>query len=104
VTLDPTIDFNNYIGQHNNGNHSTLYGEIQTYSIGQDLAVPVVDDNGLFQGWATFHVTGANQGGKQLIGYFVSPFDQSTALKVVGCTGSCPKPRYFGTYVLKLVD
>lgn len=104
VTLDPTVDFNNYIGQQNNGNHSTLYDEVQTYLIGQDIAVPVVDDNGLFQGWATFRVTGVNKGLKQIQGYFVSPFDQSTALKVVGCTGSCPKPRYFGTYVLKLVD
>jgi Flp pilus assembly protein TadG len=104
VTLDPTVDFNNYIGQQNNGNHTTLYDEVQTYLIGQDIAVPVVDDNGLFQGWATFHVTGVNKGSKHIQGYFVSPFDQSTALKVVGCTGSCPKPRYFGTYVLKLVD
>lgn len=104
VTLDPTVDFTQYIGQKNNGNHTALYGEVQTYLIGQDVAVPIVDDNGLFQGWATFHVTGTNQGGKKLIGYFKSPFDQATALKVVGCSGNCPKPRYFGTYVLKLVD
>lgn len=104
VTLDPTVDFTQYIGQQNNGNHSTLYGEVQDYLAGEDVAVPIVDDNGLFQGWATFHVTSTNQGDKKLIGYFQSPFDQATALKVVGCSGNCPKPRYFGTYVLKLID
>lgn len=104
VTLDPTVDFTTYIGQKNNGNHTALYDTVQDHLIGDDVAVPIVDDNGLFQGWATFHVTGTNKGGKKLIGYFKSPFDQATALKVVGCSGNCPKPRYFGTYVLKLVD
>lgn len=104
VTLDPTVDFTTYIGQHNNGNHATLYGEVADNLVGQELAVPIVDDNGLFQGWATFHVSGADQGGKKLIGYFVSPFNNTKSLKVVGCSGSCPKPRYLGTYELKLVD
>ena len=104
VTLDPTTDFTDYIGQSNNGNHSTLYGEVQDLLVDQEVAVPVVDDNGLFQGWATFHVTATNQGGKKLIGYFVSPFDRNSALVVTGCSGACPKPRYFGTYVLKLVN
>jgi len=104
TTLDPTADFTTYIGQQNNGNHSTLYKEVTDYAVDQEFAVPVVDDNGLFQGWATFHVTGANQGGKKLIGYFVSPFDNNTALEVLGCSGNCPKPRYLGTFILKLVD
>ncbi len=78
VTLDPTVDFTTYIGQQNNGNHSTLFGEVDSLLVGQELAVPIVDDNGLFQGWATFHVTGADQGGKTLTGYFVSPFDKNT--------------------------
>jgi len=104
VTLDPTVDFTQYIGQQNNGNHATLFGEVDSLLIGQELAVPIVDDNGLFQGWATFHITGANQGAKTLSGYFVSPFDKNTNLVVTGCSGSCPKPRYLGTYVLRLVD
>ncbi|MEX2183066.1 MAG: Tad domain-containing protein [Chloroflexota bacterium] len=104
VTLDPTIDFTQYIGQQNNGNHATLFGEVRDLLAGQELAVPIVDDNGLFQGWATFHVTGASQGNKTLSGYFVSPFDRNTALKVLGCSGNCPTPRYFGTYVLRLVN
>ncbi len=104
VTLDPTKDFTTYIGQHNNGNHATLFGEIKSSLIGQERAVPIVDDNGLFQGWAQFHVTDADQGAKTLSGYFVSPFNQSDSLHVIGCSGTCPKPRYFGVYVLKLVN
>jgi Flp pilus assembly protein TadG len=104
VTLNPTVDFNQYIGQHNSGNHSTLFGEVSALLIGQKLSVPIVDDFGFFQGWATFLVTGANQAAKTITGYFVSPFNQSDNLEVVGCSASCPKPRYFGTYVLRLVD
>ena len=103
VTLDPTLDFDTYIGQQNNGNHSTLYKEVIDWLIGDDVAVPIVDDNGVFQGWATFHVTGADQGGKKLEGYFRSGF-QNSYLEVVGCTAPCPKPRFLGTYVLKLIN
>ena len=102
--LDPTKDFRTYIGQHNNGNHATLFGEVDSLLSGHEVDVPIVDDNGLFQGWATFHVTGASQGGKTLSGYFVSPFNQTDTLHVTGCTGNCPKPRYFGTYVLRLEE
>lgn len=104
VTLDPSVDFIDYIGQRNNGNHSTLFGEVRDHLIGKDVPVPIVDDNGLFQGWAVFHVTGAKQGAKTITGYFASPFNQSDALHVKGCTGSCPKPRYLGVYVLQLVN
>jgi Flp pilus assembly protein TadG len=102
--LDPTVDFTKYIGQSNNGNHATLFGAVDSLLSGQEVAVPVVDDNGLFQGWATFHVTSADQGGKKLTGYFVSPFDKNSKLTVVGCSGNCPKPRYMGTYILQLVN
>jgi Flp pilus assembly protein TadG len=104
VDLDPLVDFNNYIGQHNNGNHSTLFGEVSSQLVGENVAVPVVDDAGFFQGWATFHVTGADQGNKKLSGYFVSPFNGNDLFKVTGCTGSCPKPRYLGTYVMRLIN
>ena len=73
---------------------------------GTEVAVPIVDDNGMFQGWAMFHVVSANQGAKTLTGYFVSGFNGpsmgSESLHVTGCTGDCPKPRYFGVYVLRL--
>jgi Flp pilus assembly protein TadG len=102
--LDPTVDFTTYIGQHNNGNHATLFGDVDDLLSGENVSVPIVDDNGLFQGWATFHVTSASQGGKTISGYFVSPFNQTDVLHVTGCTGNCPKPRYFGTYVLRLEE
>jgi Flp pilus assembly protein TadG len=106
TTLTPSDDLSElpYVGQYNEGNHSTLFGDVKELLSGEDVAVPIVDDNGLFQGWAMFHVVTANQGAKTLTGYFVSPFNQTDALEVTGCTGSCPKPRYLGVYVLKLVN
>ena len=106
TTLTPSDDLSQleYIGQYNSGNHATLFGEVRDLLAGQDLAVPIVDDNGLFQGWAMFHVVTANQGAKTLTGYFVSPFNQTDNLEVQGCSGTCPKPRYLGVYVLKLVN
>ena len=58
----------------------------------------------MFQGWATFHVTGTDQGAKTIQGYFKSPFDDSEKMFVKGCSGDCPKPRYFGTYILDLIN
>ena len=31
TTINKTLAFGEYIGQHNNGNHSTLYGDVDTY-------------------------------------------------------------------------
>jgi len=105
TTLDPSVDFTKYVGQSNNGNHATLFGDVNVLLSGTDVPVPIVDNNGLFQGWAMFHVTSANQGAKTITGYFVSPFNgagSNTKLHVTGCSGSCPKPRYLGIYVLRL--
>jgi Flp pilus assembly protein TadG len=102
--LDPSVDFTQYVGQSNNGNHSTLFGDVDELLVGENVPVPIVDDNGLFQGWAMFHVVSASQSNKTITGYFVSPFNGpgSEPLHVNGCTGSCPKPRYLGVYVLRL--
>jgi Flp pilus assembly protein TadG len=101
LEINTTVDFGCYIGQHNNGNMTTMYSEINVEMIGGDYSVPVVDDGGNFQGWATFHVTGATGGSTKTVqGYFKSPF-QAKTLKV-GCPdGNCP--RYLGTYVLRLI-
>ena len=105
VTLDPDVNFvDDYIGQQNNGNHSTLFGEVDGLLSGEEVDVPIVDDYGNFQGWATFHVTSASQGAKTITGYFVSPANTSDNLVVTGCTGTCPAPRYFGAYTLRLVN
>jgi Flp pilus assembly protein TadG len=106
IFLSPDTDFGEYEGQENNGNHATLFGDVNELLGGYDVPVPIVDDNGLFQGWAMFHVISADQGAKTITGYFVSPFNGpamgSEPLHVTGCTGDCPKPRYFGVYVLRL--
>src|SRR5258705_3824821 len=73
--INKTIAFGEYIGQHNNGNHTTLYTDMNTEMSGTNIPVPVVDHNGNFQGWATFHVVSADGGSKKMSqGYFVSPF------------------------------
>jgi Flp pilus assembly protein TadG len=106
TTLTPSDDLSQlpYVGQYNSGNHSTLFGDVNELLSGTNVPVPVVDDNGLFQGWAMFHVVSADQGGKTITGYFISPFNGvgSEPLHVTGCSGVCPKPRYLGTYVLRL--
>ena len=67
------------------------------------MPVAVVDNNGNFMGWATFHVTSASAGSsKHVRGYFMSSFT-SARLRVSSCAANAC-PRYLGTYVLKLSD
>ena len=100
--VDKTIAFGEYIGQINNGNHATLFGDMDVYMADENIPVPVVDHNGNFQGWATFHVVSADQGAKQIKGYFVSPY-VSSRLTIKSCGfGGCP--RYLGTLGLNLVN
>ena len=101
TVIDKTIQFGEYIGQHNNGNHTALYSDVDTYLSGLDVPAPVVDTNGNFVGWSTFHVISASGGSsKHVTGYFVSSFT-SSRLTVTACAANnCP--RYLGTYVLKL--
>ena len=109
--INKTIEFGEYIGQHNNGNHTTLFdnnndcdqqGSVNKCLSGMDVPVPIVDLNGNFMGWATFHVTSAEGGStKKVNGYFVSPFLNQRL------TVNCPFddcPRYLGSYSLKLVE
>jgi Flp pilus assembly protein TadG len=101
-TINKTIAFGEYIGQHNNGNHSTLFGDMDDNLAGQNVPVPVVDHNGNFQGWATFHVISGDQSGKQMKGYFVSPFvNKRLTIKACGF-GGCP--RYLGSPTINLVN
>ena len=103
LVITKTLQFGQYIGQHNNGNHTTLYPDVDDHLAGTNVSVPVVDHGGNFQGWATFHVTSATGGSsKHITGYFVKDF-QAKTLTVGACSaGTCP--RYFGTYVLKLIN
>ena len=121
-----TIDFGQYIGQHNNGNHTALYGDVQQYLAGTDVAVPVVGTptspattctssgytDGCFKGWAMFHVISAQGGSsKTITGYFTGDF-QSSKLTVGDCSaaqqaaGTCGviDASPFAAYVIKLTD
>jgi Flp pilus assembly protein TadG len=101
LEIDKTLQFGEYIGQHNSGNHSALFSDVDTYLSGRDVPAPVVDSNGNFVGWSTFHVTSADGGtNKHIRGYFISSF-ASARLGVTSCSANnCP--RYLGTYVLRL--
>ncbi len=103
LEINKTLAYGEYIGQHNNGNHTTLFQDVDTYLSGLDLPVAVVDASGNFMGWATFHVNSASGGSnKHVNGYFVSSFD-SARLTVSSCAANAC-PRYLGSYVLKLTD
>jgi len=103
LVIDKVLRFGEYIGQHNNGFHSALFGDVNTYLVGRDVPSAVVDANGNFAGWSTFHVISADgSDAKTVRGYFVSAFE-SARLSVTACAANnCP--RYLGSYVLKLSD
>ena len=103
LVIDKELAFGEYIGQQNNGFHTTLFDDVNTYLAGRDVPAAVVDANGNFAGWSTFHVISADgASGKIVRGYFVSAFE-SARLSVTACAANdCP--RYLGSYVLKLSD
>lgn len=102
LTIDKTIQFGEYIGQENQGNHTDLFEAVDDYMTGKDYPAAVVDANGNFVGWTTFRVLSATGSGKTITGYFVSSF-QNARLSISACAANdCP--RYLGTYVLKLID
>jgi Flp pilus assembly protein TadG len=101
--INKTLTYGEYIGQQNNGNHTALYDDVNTYLSGLEMPVAVVDSNGNFMGWATFHVNSATGGSsKHINGYFVSSF-LSSRLTVSSCANNAC-PRYLGSYVLKLTN
>lgn len=103
LVINKTLQYGEYIGQQNQGNHTALFSDVNTYLSGLDLPVAIVDYNGNFMGWAMFHVTSASGGGnKHVRGYFLSSFT-TARLKVTACSANAC-PRYLGTYVLKLWD
>jgi Flp pilus assembly protein TadG len=103
TTINATLTYGEYIGQHNNGNHTALFGDVDTYLSGKEMPVAIVDAAGNFMGWATFHVNSASGGSsKHINGYFLSSFT-SAQTTVSSCSNNAC-PRYLGTYVLKLVN
>ena len=120
-----TIGFEQYIGQHNQGNHTALYGDVNQHLAGHDVPVPIVGSgnpdcappqdahqDGCFKGWAMFHVISASGGSSKTIrGYFLDSF-VSSPLAVGECTaqqlaaGSCGviSESPFGAYAVRLTE
>jgi hypothetical protein len=103
VTVDKTLAYGEYIGQQNNGNHNSLYTEVNDNLAGLDLPVAVVDAGGNFMGWASFHVISATgDSAKHINGYFQADFT-SDRLTISTCANNAC-PRFLGSYVLKLTN
>lgn len=114
-----TMQLDQYIGQHNNGMATTIFGEIDSHLKNKTVPVPIVgpcpndpSNHGCFKGWALFHVTGAAGGStKQIYGYFIPDFVRQP-LSVGACTaaqqaaGSCGVigQSEFGAYLVRLTD
>jgi Flp pilus assembly protein TadG len=117
--ITATMNFGQYVGQHNQGCHTALFNDVQQYLAGKDLPVPITGPgpcdpngqvNGCFRGWAMFHVTSASGGNaKEITGYFLNDF-VSQPLTVGECTaamaaaGACGvvDPNSLGGYVVRL--
>jgi hypothetical protein len=111
IVINKTLAFGVYIGQKNNGNHTTLFDDsndcdkkptINKCFADSDVVVPIVDHDGNFMGWATFHVVSASKNPKIVVGYFLDGF-QNQQLSIGSSSGSTCQ-CYVGTYVLKLID
>ena len=121
-----TIVQNQYIGQHNQGNHTALYGDVNQHLAGHDVPVPIVGpgnpnckapeqshQNGCFKGWAIFHVVSAQGGSsKTITGYFLSDFISkplsvgvcTPAMQAAGTCGLIDATNPFGQYTVVLSE
>ena len=103
LVINKTLEYGEYIGQHNGGGHTELYAAAETYLKGLEFPVAIVDSNGNFMGWAMFHLNSSTgESTKEINGYFLSSFE-SARLNVSNCAANAC-PRYLGSYVLKLID
>lgn len=120
-----TFQFGEYLGQHNSGNHATLFQDVNDDLGGKVVPIPIVGppvapqttcshptsySNGCFKGWALFHVVSADQSGKQITGYFDDSFVASP-LSVGECppnpTSPCGLPDSgspFAWYLVRLTN
>lgn len=86
-----------YLGQHNQGNHTTLFQDVDSKLKGKTLPVPIVgpgpckapqqsNTGGCFVGWAMFYIISADGGSsKHIRGYFTDTFVQQPL-----SVGACP--------------
>jgi hypothetical protein len=121
-----TVFFEQYIGQHNQGNHTTLFEAVDEVLSGRDLPVAVVGpgspdcapptesyQNGCFKGWVMFHVIEAEGSSQKAIrGYFTDNFIGSPLsigectpdLQAAGTCGIITANSPFVNYVVRLVN
>ncbi len=121
-----TIFFEQYIGQHNDGYHTTLFGDVNTEMSGHEVPVAVVGPgspncaaptqqylNGCFKGWVMFHVIEADGGAHKAIhGYFTGNFvgsplsigECTAQLAAAGTCGVVTAHSPFLNYVVRLSD
>lgn len=95
-----TFGFGQYLGQHNEGNHTALFNDVNQYLAGEILPVPITGPGpcaapqeanvgGCFVGWAMFYIVSADGGtDKNITGYFTGNFTQSPL-----SVGECPTPN-----------
>jgi hypothetical protein len=125
--INATFDWDQYLGQHNNGNHTALYSDVDQYLAGKNVPVPIVGTptaphttcngtsytDGCFKGWAMFHVISATGGSsKHIRGYFLPDGFQKSPLTVGECTAQqaaanqCGiiETNAFGAYTVRLTD
>jgi hypothetical protein len=93
--ITATFFTDQYLGQHNNGNMTTVYPVVDANLAGTTIPIPIVGPgpcdpngqvNGCFKGWAMFYVISATGGSSKVInGYFTTDF-KSQPLTVGVCT------------------
>lgn len=90
----------NTIAPLNAGTHANLYDSLVA-AVGESYPVAIVDDDGNFLGWATFHITGSIGGDdKTISGYFSTDYTSSAMTIAQGHDAATP----FGSWVVQLID
>ena len=103
TTINKTLAYGEYIGQHNNGNHTALYGDVD--NVPERPRCPGRRRRLERQLHGLGDVPRQQRDGgssKHINGYFISSFE-SARLTVASCSSNAC-PRYLGSYVLKLSD
>jgi hypothetical protein len=125
-----TFGFGQYLGQHNQGSHTTLYDDVNQHLADKNVPIPIVGPpdppatecpppsppghpDGCFKGWAMFHIVSASGGSnKDIVGYFLPDGFQRYPLTVGECTAAqqaanqCGiiEVNYFGSLIVRLID
>ncbi len=101
-----TFDFEQYLGQHNQGNHTALFGDVNAHLAGKLVPIPIVGSGpcklngvttgqagGCFKGCGSiFHVISAHGGSqKNITGYL-----RATSSRTRSTVGECTAAQHGG--------